>query len=258
MQLVKLNGSRNIDSSAAPANAQFIRSQIPAGNQFKVEYAPTGRATCKVCRSSIAKGSLRIGKVVPARHFDGNMNFWYHLDCFKTLPQQLHSMEELEGLRNISHTDQQQIQQTLGLKFILLREINVQEIPSEPDLFESLDEEAVEFVQTKKLRPKETLEEQENEREQVMLAWAQFEEEEARLERKLLEEQQKSLKEAREKRQQSQKNQISVSSGMPPPNLALFRAWKLANANLYQEIKHPVRKQTSPLKVGQHEVIEID
>uniref|UniRef100_K4A0T6 PARP-type domain-containing protein n=1 Tax=Setaria italica TaxID=4555 RepID=K4A0T6_SETIT len=40
---------------------------------WKAEYAKSGRASCKSCRSPIAKDQLRLGKMVQATQFDGFM-----------------------------------------------------------------------------------------------------------------------------------------------------------------------------------------
>jgi hypothetical protein len=40
---------------------------------WKAEYAKSGRASCKSCRSPIAKDQLRLGKMVQASQFDGFM-----------------------------------------------------------------------------------------------------------------------------------------------------------------------------------------
>lgn len=48
----------------------------------QVEHASTGRASCKECKETIAKGELRIGKVTPSPFDDdGTMTVWYHDKC---------------------------------------------------------------------------------------------------------------------------------------------------------------------------------
>ena len=41
---------------------------------FTIEYAKSGRSTCKKCKEKIAQDSLRIGKMVPSPHFDGEVS----------------------------------------------------------------------------------------------------------------------------------------------------------------------------------------
>jgi hypothetical protein len=43
---------------------------------FKVEYAKSGRAACKVCKLKINQEELRLGKMVPSPHFDGYIPLW--------------------------------------------------------------------------------------------------------------------------------------------------------------------------------------
>ena len=59
-----------------------------ADARYCVEYAKTGRASCKKCKQQIEKGSGRIGKVTPNPFSDdgGEMKVWYHMRCmFETL-----------------------------------------------------------------------------------------------------------------------------------------------------------------------------
>lgn len=49
-----------------------------------IEPAPTGRATCRGCGKPVAKGTLRLGEVVPNLYADGEgaeSKQWYHLAC---------------------------------------------------------------------------------------------------------------------------------------------------------------------------------
>ncbi|KAL7291310.1 hypothetical protein TKK_0014913 [Trichogramma kaykai] len=49
---------------------------------YRVEYAKSGRASCKVCKSPIAKDSLRIATVVQSPFHDGKLERWHHASCF--------------------------------------------------------------------------------------------------------------------------------------------------------------------------------
>lgn len=40
---------------------------------WKVEYAKSGRSSCRTCKSSIEKEQLRLGKMVQSPKFDGLM-----------------------------------------------------------------------------------------------------------------------------------------------------------------------------------------
>jgi ribosomal protein L37AE/L43A len=46
-----------------------------------IEIAPSGRAKCRACGRSIAKGELRLGEKLPNPFADGEMTIWLHLQC---------------------------------------------------------------------------------------------------------------------------------------------------------------------------------
>jgi len=59
-----------------------------ADARYCVEYAKSGRSSCKKCRQQIEKGVGRIGKVTanPFSDDGGEMKVWYHMRCmFETL-----------------------------------------------------------------------------------------------------------------------------------------------------------------------------
>jgi hypothetical protein len=46
-----------------------------------IEPAPSGRAKCRGCGKSIAKGDLRMGERMPNAFGEGEMTLWFHLPC---------------------------------------------------------------------------------------------------------------------------------------------------------------------------------
>ncbi|XP_061389126.1 poly [ADP-ribose] polymerase [Musca vetustissima] len=68
---------------------------------FKAEYAKTGRAGCKGCKSNIGQGSLRIAAMVQSAFHDGKQPNWYHESCFfkKQRPGSVGDVENFESLR---------------------------------------------------------------------------------------------------------------------------------------------------------------
>lgn len=59
-----------------------------ADARYCVEYAKTGRSSCKKCKSQIEKGVSRVGKITtnPFSDDGGEMKVWYHTRCmFETL-----------------------------------------------------------------------------------------------------------------------------------------------------------------------------
>ena len=55
-----------------------------------IEVSPSGRATCKTCKTSVAKGDLRFGEEYASGFSDGMSYRWHHLLCAaKKLPYEL-------------------------------------------------------------------------------------------------------------------------------------------------------------------------
>jgi len=54
-----------------------------ADNRFCIEYAKTGRSSCKKCKQQIEKGNGRIGKLTanPFSEDGGDMKVWFHMRC---------------------------------------------------------------------------------------------------------------------------------------------------------------------------------
>lgn len=75
---------------------------------YKAEYAKSGRASCKGCKNSIDKDTLRMAIMVQSPRFDGKMPLWYHFDCFfkKKL---LTSVGDVANFQSLRYEDQQRI-----------------------------------------------------------------------------------------------------------------------------------------------------
>ncbi|KAG6550433.1 hypothetical protein Mapa_008396 [Marchantia paleacea] len=76
---------------------------------WKVEYAKSGRATCKTCNNSIAKEALRIAKVVQSFQFDGFMTIWHHMKCIQSKPGRIKSLDDIEGVDDLRWEDGQKL-----------------------------------------------------------------------------------------------------------------------------------------------------
>ncbi len=46
-----------------------------------IERASTGRAKCRACGQSIARGDERFGEALPSSYGEGESLFWFHLPC---------------------------------------------------------------------------------------------------------------------------------------------------------------------------------
>uniref|UniRef100_A0A0C9RJ76 TSA: Wollemia nobilis Ref_Wollemi_Transcript_14988_1486 transcribed RNA sequence n=1 Tax=Wollemia nobilis TaxID=56998 RepID=A0A0C9RJ76_9CONI len=80
---------------------------------WKVDYAKTSRSSCKTCKNSIVKGSLRIAKMVTARQFEGIMPMWNHADCVLMHRGQFQKINDLEGFDALQIEDQDKIKKYL-------------------------------------------------------------------------------------------------------------------------------------------------
>ena len=80
---------------------------------FVSEYAKSGRASCKLCKSKIDKDELRLGAMVQSAFHDGKQAQWYHEPCFF---QKLRPTTEgdVAGFENLRVEDQKRIREKIG------------------------------------------------------------------------------------------------------------------------------------------------
>ncbi|XP_076905255.1 poly [ADP-ribose] polymerase 1-like [Bidens hawaiensis] len=78
---------------------------------WKAEYAKSARASCRTCKSPIAKETLRLGKMVQSTQFDGYMPTWNHAKCTLMKAKQIKSCDDVEGIEALRWEDQQKIRQ---------------------------------------------------------------------------------------------------------------------------------------------------
>ncbi|XP_020098804.1 polynucleotide 3'-phosphatase ZDP isoform X2 [Ananas comosus] len=72
--------------------------------KFSVEYAKSGRSSCKSCGKAIAAGAVRLGSPDP-RWIDALK--WYHLDCFPTKSHAFATVEAITGFSSLKKSDQE-------------------------------------------------------------------------------------------------------------------------------------------------------
>jgi len=68
---------------------------------FRAEYAKSGRASCKACKTTIEKGALRLAVMVQSPMFDGKTPHWYHPKCFfqRSRPTAVGDIAHFDSLR---------------------------------------------------------------------------------------------------------------------------------------------------------------
>ncbi|KAB0344398.1 hypothetical protein FD754_021324 [Muntiacus muntjak] len=77
---------------------------------YRVEYAKSGRASCKKCKESIPKDSIRMAFMVQSPMFDGKIPHWHHLSCFWKVGHSIwHPDVEVDGFSELRWDDQQKI-----------------------------------------------------------------------------------------------------------------------------------------------------
>ncbi|KAJ3185854.1 Poly [ADP-ribose] polymerase 1 [Gaertneriomyces sp. JEL0708] len=83
---------------------------------FEVDYAKSGRSTCKTCRSTISQGTLRLGVLTQSRFFDGLQQSWHHVSCILKKPaaKRLRAAEDIHGFMNLRWKDQELLRGKIG------------------------------------------------------------------------------------------------------------------------------------------------
>ncbi|KAL6616026.1 hypothetical protein ACP70R_038296 [Stipagrostis hirtigluma subsp. patula] len=77
---------------------------------LSVEYAKSGRSTCKGCSEAIAAGALRLGASAPdPRGFDATK--WYHVACFPAAAHPLGPVESIAGFDSIKDEDREELRE---------------------------------------------------------------------------------------------------------------------------------------------------
>ncbi|XP_043656908.1 poly [ADP-ribose] polymerase isoform X2 [Drosophila teissieri] len=81
-----------------------MNSELP----FFAEYARTGRATCKGCKSSIPMDNLRIAVMVQSAFHDAKVPNWFHKTCFFK-NQRPCSVGDIYNFGNLRFADQKEL-----------------------------------------------------------------------------------------------------------------------------------------------------
>ncbi|KAL7740196.1 hypothetical protein ACLKA6_003902 [Drosophila palustris] len=80
---------------------------------YMAEYAKSGRASCKGCKSPIPKDSVRLAIMVQSPFHDGKVPQWYHKDCFFK-KQRPASVGDIKNYENLRFADQSEIEKLVG------------------------------------------------------------------------------------------------------------------------------------------------
>ncbi|XP_062341301.1 DNA ligase 3 [Osmerus eperlanus] len=109
----------SLDSHLKVSWHQYFTDQSNMAEQrFCVEYAKRGTAGCKKCKDKIAKGFVRIGKIVPNPFSEsaGEMKEWYHMKCIfekleraRATTKKIEDITDLEGWEELQDEDKELI-----------------------------------------------------------------------------------------------------------------------------------------------------
>ncbi|KAG8183478.1 hypothetical protein JTE90_001045 [Oedothorax gibbosus] len=89
-----------------------MASELP----FQVEYAKSGRSSCKKCKENIGQDTLRVAIMIQSPFFDGKMATWHHLQCFFEKKTTLKNVDEIANFSNLRWEDQEKIKNHIGSK----------------------------------------------------------------------------------------------------------------------------------------------
>ncbi|KAE8287653.1 DNA ligase 3 [Larimichthys crocea] len=107
-----------VDPPQLSLHQHFSSPPDMSEQRFIVEYAKRGTAGCKKCKDKIAKGIVRIGKIVPNPFSEsaGEMKEWYHVKCIfekleraRATTKKIEDITDLEGWEEMQDEDKELI-----------------------------------------------------------------------------------------------------------------------------------------------------
>jgi bifunctional polynucleotide phosphatase/kinase len=108
MRITHFQNPKREHTAASPLeepSPKKVKTQTPAEGvsdkaSVSVEYAKSGRSTCKGCSENIAKGTLCVGTSFhDPRGFENTK--WYHVACFPTSSYPVFPVENLKGFYSV-------------------------------------------------------------------------------------------------------------------------------------------------------------
>uniref|UniRef100_A0A672HDF0 DNA ligase n=1 Tax=Salarias fasciatus TaxID=181472 RepID=A0A672HDF0_SALFA len=110
-----------------------------AEQRFLVEYAKRGTAGCKKCKDKIAKGIVRIGKIVPNPFSEsaGEMKEWYHVKCIfekleraRATTKKIEDITDLEGWEELQDEDKELVNKHVSVNASPKKKVQAKMNPS--------------------------------------------------------------------------------------------------------------------------------
>ncbi|MCD7470623.1 hypothetical protein HAX54_010605 [Datura stramonium] len=88
-------------------------SPMASSTKVTVEYAKSGRSSCKKCDEKIAAKSVRLGLV--SKHPQGfDQTKWHHLDCFPFSSDFVSSVENITGFSSLQIKDKEALEKLIN------------------------------------------------------------------------------------------------------------------------------------------------
>ncbi|KAD0585577.1 hypothetical protein E3N88_44025 [Mikania micrantha] len=107
-KLKKVVTERGYSSKKTDEDEEARQGKNVMKEKIVVEYAKSGKSSCKKCSEKIEYKSLRLGLVSwDPRGFENTK--WHHIDCFFTLDKDVISLESIEGFFELKSNDQEKL-----------------------------------------------------------------------------------------------------------------------------------------------------
>ncbi|KAL6616027.1 hypothetical protein ACP70R_038297 [Stipagrostis hirtigluma subsp. patula] len=132
---------------AATRVAGFAMSTSTAAAAVSVEYAKSGRSSCKGCSGGIASGALRLGASArDPRGFESTK--WYHVSCFPAASNPLGPVERIKGFDSIKDEDREELRELEKMPSLIVRATHSQNHKTDQTAVGSVEEPSPKRVKT--------------------------------------------------------------------------------------------------------------
>lgn len=107
-------------------NPRFVLlfvSPMASSTKVTVEYAKSGRSSCKKCDEKIPAKSVRLGLV--SKHPQGfDQTKWHHLDCFPFSSDFVSSVEDITGFSLLQNKDKETLEKLINTEIATLQKVS--------------------------------------------------------------------------------------------------------------------------------------
>ncbi|TMW91338.1 hypothetical protein EJD97_014471 [Solanum chilense] len=98
-------------------------SPMASSTKVTVEYAKSGRSSCKKCDEKIPAKSVRLGLV--SKHPQGfDQTKWHHLDCFPFNSDFVSSVEDIAGFSLLQNKDKETLEKLISTEIATLQKVS--------------------------------------------------------------------------------------------------------------------------------------